>query len=60
LELESYIKNSDDKNIILTDLEGYKKIKLLDIENEWIGTTLNYFENDWTENGVPVIFSKKQ
>ena len=57
--LNIYLKKSDNSIIILTDLEGYKIIKLADYLNNWDGEVLNYFQDDWLDEGVPIIMRSR-
>lgn len=57
--LSSYIKEADGDNIFLTDLEGFKKIKSIDVNNQWRSQALKYFHDSWGYSGVPIIMEKQ-
>lgn len=57
--LSSYLKDTSNDNIFLTDLDGFKKIKSLDASNQWRGQTFTYFSDGWGETGIPIIMEKR-
>jgi hypothetical protein len=44
--------------IILTNLQGYYKIRMTDADNKWSSTVLDYYQNDWGEKDFPIVMEK--